>query len=195
MVRTKDDVSAGQRTSKKRTETSGRMKPLLSIRKGGRPLNSEMVYKPEFVALAQEYASKGYCDEEVAHKFGVNRKTLWSWRQKHKDLDEALQVGKYLDVMGILRTSTRQRAIGYNKTVVEERIDSKMGVVQLKREIHVPADPASLSIYCRNRIGKRWIERVIDDGVLDEPVTPVVVQCVAEDCSVATEKIEETHYE
>ena len=150
--------------AKERPKSAG----MAGARPRGRVPGVRTLYKREYATTAFKLASEGYTDAEVAYELNTTLTTFQVWRGKHPELEEKLRMGKHLDIGRLLRVSTRERAEGYVIELSEERIDAMGGTVEIKKQVHIPADPASLSIYCRNRIGNDWIDKVENRENIDE---------------------------
>jgi len=44
--------------------------------------------------LLQGWARDGLTDEQIAHNMGIRRTTLYDWKNKYPDIDDALKKGK-----------------------------------------------------------------------------------------------------
>lgn len=44
--------------------------------------------------LLEGWARDGLTDEQIAHNIGINRTTLYDWKKKARDIDDALKKGK-----------------------------------------------------------------------------------------------------
>lgn len=60
---------------------------------GGR--SSKSSYRPDLhPALASFFAEQGLTDAEISSRLSVSRKTLYTWRKEHSELEEALHNSK-----------------------------------------------------------------------------------------------------
>ncbi|HJD09404.1 MAG TPA: helix-turn-helix domain-containing protein [Candidatus Ligilactobacillus faecavium] len=50
--------------------------------------------KPENLILLQGWKRDGLTDEQIAKNIGVNVRTLWKWKAKYGQIQQALKVGK-----------------------------------------------------------------------------------------------------
>ena len=50
-------------------------------------------YKPKYCALLVDMMKQGKSYQQVAAEIGVSKVTMWRWRDKHPDFDEACQLG------------------------------------------------------------------------------------------------------
>lgn len=129
---------------------------------GGRP--SE--YKSEYAEGAKRLARLGATDEEVADFYDVDVRTIYRWKNTHKEFCQALKVGKEEADVRVER-SLYHRAIGY--THDEDKIFNNGGealVVPTKK--HYAPDTTAAIFWLKNRKPEEW-----RDKQEVEDVTPV----------------------
>jgi hypothetical protein len=61
------------------------------------PVGRPSSYKPEFCQRVVELGAEGWSQAEIAAEFGVAKKSLWDWAQKHEDFSAALARAKSLE--------------------------------------------------------------------------------------------------
>ena len=58
------------------------------------------------------WARDGLTDEQIAHNIGISRQTLYEWKKRYPDIDDALKKGKeVVDIM--VENALLKRALGY----------------------------------------------------------------------------------
>lgn len=50
--------------------------------------------EPDGLILLEGWARDGLTDEQIAHNMGINVKTLWTWKNAHDPICNALKKGK-----------------------------------------------------------------------------------------------------
>ena len=74
----------------------------ICARGGRRRLNGDKMAKGKYVewttedglVLLQGWARDGLTDEQIAHNIGIHVGTLYAWKNRHPEIDEALKKGK-----------------------------------------------------------------------------------------------------
>lgn len=125
-------------------------------------INPRSSYKKEFIAQAKKLCVLGATDAEMADFFGVERRTLHSWRNRHKDFGAAITIGKEVADSRVER-SLYQRAVGYTYTE-QQAIKIKTGqhteevqIVEVER--HMPPDTVATIFWLKNRKKKEWRDK------------------------------------
>lgn len=120
----------------------------------GRPLT----YRKEFVQIAEQLASLGATDAEVARFFGVATQTIGRWQSEHKGFSAALKLGKEPADARVER-SLFHRANGYSYDA--EKILVVNGEVKhIPYTEHVPPDTTACIFWLKNRRPAEWRDRV-----------------------------------
>lgn len=131
------------------------------------------------LTLLRAWARDGMINTEIAKKMDVSEATLYHWKDKYPQIEEALRQGK--EVVDIfVENALFKKAMGYNIQVqkvfkVKEVIYNDNGkrlketekVVTATEEVHVPADTTAQIYWLKNRKPKVWRDRVIEDDALD----------------------------
>lgn len=89
---------------------------------------------PDGLTKIRGWAQQGLVDEQIAHNMGINVSTLYTWKKKYKEIDEALKKGK--EVIDLEVTNKLlERAIGESRTVVHTArvVDVKNDVLLARR--------------------------------------------------------------
>ncbi len=131
---------------------------LISLRKYDSGLHPTLCY---YMALA------GLTLAQIAEQIGVSDRTLDTWVKVHPELRAAMKPGKDF-VDNLVEGSLLKRAMGYD--VVEVTRENVVvgfkpdGAPKHKLKVtkkvtkHIPADPASMIVWMKNRKG--WRDRV-----------------------------------
>ena len=138
----------------------------------------------ENLLRVEEWAKNGLTHEDIAHNIGINVATLYDWRNKYPEIDNALKKGK--EVADILvENALYKRAIGYTyeETITEiteiPYID-KNGKQAIKKEKHIKKvektalpDTTAQIFWLKNRKPTVWRDR--QDQVIHsiEDLTPL----------------------
>ena len=108
------------------------------------------------------WAKDGLTDEDIAHNMGVSRGTLYEWKKKYPDIDDALKTGKEV-VDRKVENALFKSAIGYEYTEVKEYIeqtdDGKKKKKIEKTTKHVPANTTAQIFWLKNRKPKQWRDK------------------------------------
>jgi len=125
------------------------------INKVGRPSKLDGVD----MDLLEKLYKAGVDDTQVAKIIGVNRTTLWNWRQSNKEFLNTLKDWKDeadLEVEKSLYTS----ACGFSKMVKRGAYDKKTHKLnEWEEEHYFPPNPTSMIFWLKNRKPKQWRER------------------------------------
>lgn len=130
----------------------------------------------ENLILLKAWAMDGLTDEQIAKNIGINRTTLYEWKKKYPDIDNALKKGKTIyDVEA--EQNLHKVGQGYYVEEVETYITETNGV-QTKRikktKKWVPPNVTALIFWLKNRKPDVWMDRkakeieVKNDGNLEK---------------------------
>ena len=112
----------------------------------------------EGLTKLEAWARNGLTDEQIAHNIGIATGTLYEWKNRFPEIDEALKKGK--EVVDIqVENALLKRALGYSyeETKVIVETDGRKRVERVKK--HVPADVSAAIFWLRNRKGFVWSNR------------------------------------
>ncbi|WP_154224596.1 helix-turn-helix domain-containing protein [Marinicella rhabdoformis] len=114
-------------------------------------------YKPEFAKQASQICKLGATDKDLADIFGVDERTINTWKQKHDEFFQSLKKGKdYFDCK--VETALAERAIGFKHP--EEKIFLNGGeVIRIETTKHYPPDVTACIYWLNNRKSKEWASR------------------------------------
>lgn len=118
---------------------------------------------PERLTLLRGWAREGLTDEQVAKKIGIRTGTLYAWKNKYTELDDALKKGKEI-VDDEAEQSLIKSYMGYmtTETTVVERMNEvtgKLEVVERRTvEKEVPPNVTAIIFWLKNRRPLSWRE-------------------------------------
>lgn len=125
---------------------------------------------PDGLTRLQAWARDGLTDEQIAHNMGIATGTLYEYKKKYPEIDEALKRGKQVVDIEV-ENALLKRALGYEyeetETIVEEGSGQKRKVRRVKK--HVPPDTTAGIFWLKNRKPKEWRDRYNQEhsGTLD----------------------------
>ena len=131
------------------------------------------------LTLLRAWARDGMINTEIIKKMDISENTLYLWKQKYPQIEEALRQGK--EVVDIfVENALFKKAMGYTVLVekafkVKEVIYNDNGkrlketekIVNATEEVHIPADTTAQIYWLKNRKPKLWRDRVIEDEAVD----------------------------
>ncbi len=115
------------------------------------------LYDPAFVDKARNMCRAGATYMELAQEFGVSKRTIINWTQKHPDFRRACKVGgAYAD--DNVERGLYERAVGYTYEAVEVYVvANKIKRVKVLR--HVPPDVTAQAKWLHNRRPMKWRDK------------------------------------
>lgn len=111
------------------------------------------------------WARDGLTDEQIAHNIGIARGTLYEWKNRFPNIDDALKRGK--EVVDIeVENKLLKRALGFE--YVEEKVyQEKVGdQTKVRKEIftrHALPDTTAQIFWLKNRKPEQW--RAVTEAV------------------------------
>lgn len=113
--------------------------------------------EPDNLLLLESWARDGCTDEQLAKKMGINVATLYKWKIKYSNIDEALKKGKeVIDVM--VENALLKRALGYEyeeQQVVKYKDDCEVVTVTK----YAMPDVTAQIFWLKNRRSEQWREK------------------------------------
>ena len=121
------------------------------------------------LTLLRAWARDGLSDEQLAKNMDIVPSTLYEWKNKHKEIAEALKRGKaVVDVE--VENALHRRAMGYTVEIKKtfkirsvdynpdtgKRIREREELVTGIDEVHVPADTTAQIFWLKNRKPQEW---------------------------------------
>lgn len=124
--------------------------------------------EPDGLTLLEGWARDGLTDEQIAHNMGINKATLYDYKNKFSDISDALKKGKEVVDYEVENTLLK-RALGYDYQETKIEKSDKDGTKIVQTVKHVPADVTAIIYWLKNRRRGKWCDRPeipIDDDAL-----------------------------
>ena len=105
----------------------------------------------------EEWAKAGLTDVQIAHNMGIAPGTLYEWKNRFPEIDEALKKGKEVVDLEV-ENALLKRALGYDyeETKIIVETDGRKRIERVKK--HVPPDITAQIFWLKNRT-TRWSNR------------------------------------
>lgn len=124
------------------------------------------------LVLLEGWARSGLTIEQISENIGINRKTLWEWKNKEEKINQALKKGREV-VDYIVENALLKKCVGYNVPVLKcfkvkqtiynedgKKIEEKEEIVERREEVHIPADTIAQIFWLKNRKKEEWKDKV-----------------------------------
>lgn len=134
----------------------------------------------------RDWARNGLTDEQIAKNMGIATGTLYEWKKKYPEIDEALKKGKEV-VDAEVENSLHRRAMGFKEIVKKafkvkkidfdelgKKISEHEEIVLADEEVYVPPDTTAAIFWLKNRRPGSWRDKP-DAGSGETEETGVVV--------------------
>lgn len=122
----------------------------------------------------QGWARDGLTDAQIAENIGINRATLYEWKNKYSCIADALKENKEI-VDRIVENALYKAAIGYD---YQEDVVSKSGEV-IKVIKHMPANTTAQIFWLKNRKREEWRDK-IETSITGKDGGAIQVQALTE---------------
>lgn len=137
--------------------------------------------------LLEGWARDGLTEEQIAKNIGIDRTTLFRWKEKECNIYNAIKKGKEV-VDFEVENALLKKCLGYNVLVRKcfkvknvkyndngKKIEENEEIVVREEEMHVPADTTAQIFWLKNRKPKEWREKqeVLIDKNPIEDLTPL----------------------
>lgn len=120
----------------------------------------------------EEWAGNGLFDKQIAHNMGIGIATLYKYKNKYPEIDEAIKRGKeVIDVE--VENALYKKCLGYNVKVKKcfkvknvkynengRKIEENEEIVEKEEEVHIPADTTAQIFWLKNRKAKEWRDKI-----------------------------------
>ncbi|MFE4933433.1 hypothetical protein, partial [Streptomyces sp. NPDC056647] len=108
----------------------------------------------------EHWARDGLTEEDIAHNMGIKRQTLYEWKKKHPDIDDALKRGKAVIDLKV-ENALLKRALGYqyNEDTYEwvQNMNGESELKITKRIVkEVQPDTGAAIFWLKNRQPDVW---------------------------------------
>lgn len=113
---------------------------------------------PEGLLKIEGWARDGLTDEQIANNMGVNKATLYRWKEKYCDICDSLKKGK--DVVDRqVENALLRRALGYEYNEVKEKYEyGKITERTVTKKEAVP-DVTAQIFWLKNRKPEKWRDK------------------------------------
>ncbi|MDY3118195.1 MAG: helix-turn-helix domain-containing protein [Peptoniphilus sp.] len=123
--------------------------------------------EPGSLVLLEGWARDGLTDEQLAKNMGIATGTLYAWKKKYKEIDEALKKGKEVadyEVENAMHKSATGYFVEETKTYINEVEGVKTRRVETYKRWIAPNTAAQI-FWLKNRRPDKWREkREEEDG-------------------------------
>lgn len=113
--------------------------------------------EPDGQLRLQAWTRDGLTDEQIADKIGIHVSTLYEWKKKHAEIDEALKKGKEIADIEV-ENALHKRAIGYT-TIETKKVISPQGTTITETIKEIPPDTAAAIYWLKNRKPDAWRDK------------------------------------
>lgn len=131
--------------------------------------------EPDNLTLLKGFARNGYTDEDIAQKMGINVGTLYEWKKRFSEIDEALKKGKDIIDDEIEETLIKS-AMGYSYDEVikelrknDETDEVELVVTRVVRK-HQPPNVTALIFWLKNRRRDTWRDKISKEDLQSENI-------------------------
>lgn len=114
----------------------------------------------------EAWARNGLTDEQIANNMGIVTSTLYAWKNRYKEISEALKRGK--EVVDIeVENSLLKAAKGYFVDEEKTYISEVNGVVTKRKEItkkYIAPNTTAQIFWLKNRKPIEWRDKVFSEN-------------------------------
>jgi hypothetical protein len=114
----------------------------------------------------EAWARNGLTDEQLANNIGINVATLYTWKKKYSEINDALKRGK--EVVDIeVENSLLKAAKGYFVDEEKTYISEVNGVVTKRKEItkkYIAPNTTAQIFWLKNRKPIEWRDKVFSEN-------------------------------
>lgn len=112
------------------------------------------------LAKIEEWASLGLSMGDIAQNIGIVRSTLYVWKDKSKDITDALSKGNEATVE-ILENALMKRAVGYDIEETTYLYDEEGNKMPIRAKTkHIYPDVTALKFALINKSKGKWKDKV-----------------------------------
>ena len=108
----------------------------------------------EGLTKIEGWARDGLTDEQIAHNIGIRRETIYQWKKKYPNLNNALKRGKEV-VDRQVENALLKTALGYHYE--EETVTNAGGIVMTKK--YSKPNTTAQIFWLKNRKPAEWRDR------------------------------------
>lgn len=104
------------------------------------------------------WARDGLIDEQIAHNIGITAKTLYEWKNRYREISEALKKGKeVIDIQ--VENALLKRALGYKYTETRTEREGSVLTKVVTTVKEVVPDTTAQIFWLKNRKPDKWRDR------------------------------------
>lgn len=113
---------------------------------------------PDGLLMIEGWARDGLTEAQIAHNIGISHQTLCTWKDRFKEILEALKRGKApVDIE--VENALLKRALGYSydeiKTVMKDGVEVERTITRKT----VPPDTTAQIFWLKNRKPAQWRDK------------------------------------
>ena len=131
--------------------------------------------------LLEGWARDGLTDEQIAKNIGINVATLYGWKNKYDNINNALKKGK--EVVDIeVENALLKKALGFTTKIKEPiKVKTKKQLIDkgtieeehieyVDKEIYIPPDTTAQIFWLKNRRPDKWRDKweIVDDNAIEK---------------------------
>jgi hypothetical protein len=155
--------------------------------------NYDLYVKPNLGAISQWYRD-GATDKMVMEHLGVSEQSFYNYKREHKEFADAVFQSRTI-ADSMVENALYRRALGYTKTIQEQKINKADTVVTLEKQVHYPADVGAIAFWLKNRKPTSWKDKLPvaadDEDALKDTVDALMASARAVAKGVKKEQINE----
>lgn len=145
--------------------------------------------------LLEGWARDGLVDEQIAHNIGINIATLYDWKNKYSEIDNALKKGKEVVDLEV-ENALLKRALGYTIEEKHVRKVTKNGITTEyveKTTREIPADTTAQIFWLKNRRPDKWRDKPREDETSE--AMKAMLESIAEMTKITNAPVENRNIE
>ena len=110
------------------------------------------------------WARDGLTDEQIAYNMGINKATLYRWKEKYCDICDALKRGKEV-VDRQVENALLKRALGYEYTETTREYIPELDEMKTTKKVtkQVAPDTTAQIFWLKNRKPDKWRDKLNRD--------------------------------
>ena len=128
----------------------------------------EQWLEKENLAKLSDWGKRGLSFEEIALRMGIGVSTLYNWRKRYAEIEEALNKGREVADVKV-ENALFKRAVGFTTEEVTEQLD-KSGELVVTKVVHKVVEPnvSAQLFWLKNRRPDLWGEKeYVGDGKIE----------------------------
>lgn len=120
--------------------------------------------EPEGLLKIEGWARDGLTDEQIAYNMGINKATLYRWKEKYCDICDALKRGKEV-VDRQVENALLKRALGYEYTETTREYIPELDEMKTTKKVtkQVAPDTTAQIFWLKNRKPDKWRDKLNRD--------------------------------